>query len=209
MQRTIAVLQQIKMVNPTRFEKVFGEFDSRQVAEVMHGLIGGLSDDALARGLARMNDSGYFPDPLVFKNWCLGKSAFSDPIADSYAGEYAALANITAWVSSGGRTPISVAEKAAYDASYTLWQRISNEFSQSTADRAFRENYSAIVKEAIARGEKSAVYVAPVAIRYDENAKDKFTGGVPISTKDFERLFAKLQADISAKKQARAAMRSL
>lgn len=148
------------------FEKKFKNIKSDDVITAFAFATQGLSQAQLQMGIAILLEKAYCPDPALFRQWCLGNRDFSfnDEIADSYVGKYGALANITKWLETNGKAPISQAEKGAYDDTYTLWQNINSDKDRSRAEMAFKDFYEKRVSELIKSRVPCQAYVAPVAI---------------------------------------------
>lgn len=159
------IVAELKSIAPSQFEKKFAGFSLPQIAQSFAKATQGLDRQAVQLGFETIWQKGFLPDPIMFRQWCLGNKDFSfdDEIADSYVGKSGALANITKWIADPD-SPISQAEKYAYDQSYTLWNDIKSEYDRTKAESAFKDFYEQKVKELVKNRVMCQPYIAPIAI---------------------------------------------
>lgn len=148
------------------FEKKFKNQKPNDVINAFAFVSQDLDEKQLETGIKILIEKAFCPDPALFCQWCLGNRDFSfdDEIADSYVDKHGALANIIKWLETNGKSPISQAEKWAYDESYHLWQSIHSESDRTKAELAFKGYYAKKIAELIKNRVMCQVYVAPVAI---------------------------------------------
>lgn len=160
------IIAELKSIAPSQFEKKFKGLSLEQISTAIAKAVYGLTNEQIQAGFLAVWEKGFIPDPIMFRQWCLGNRDFSfdDEIADSYVGKYGALANIIKWLETNGKAPISQAEKGAYDDTYTLWQNINSDKDRSRAEMAFKDFYEKRVSELVKNRVMCQAYVAPVAI---------------------------------------------
>lgn len=119
-----------------------------------------LTTNDFVRGIERMKKEKWPPSIPEFRQWCLPEDAF-------YKGKFAALANIERWVDKRS-TPITNAEKQAYDAVYSMFvdlKWVSNyEKQKYYAYEAFKDAYVEVVKQLTEQGIPQHIWEPPVAI---------------------------------------------
>lgn len=179
------------------FERKFANSQSANVVTAFAFATKGLNNDQLLVGLDKVLEMGYCPDPALFRRWCLGLSGFdnTDAVADSYVGKNGALANILRWLVDDS-TPITIAQKQAYDATYHMFDEIeyanNSDFAKSQACSAFKDTYEHIVSQAVANRQACQPYTPPMALEQAmQSAQPKTT---PASAEFVNDLFAKLEA---------------
>lgn len=187
----------IKAIVPRSFEKTFSGLSTNEVVAGFAFCATGLSQTELNTGLAKIQEMGFCPDPAMFAKWCKGLDGFNntDTIADSYIGKSGALANILRWLVDDS-TPITIAQKQAYDATYHMFSEIeyanSGDFAKTQAYSAFKDTYEHIVRELIANRQACQPYVPPVALEQAmQSVQPKTT---PASTEFVNDLFVRLKA---------------
>lgn len=168
------IIAELKSIAPSQFEKKFKGFELPQIAKSFAKATYGLDRKAVELGFDTIWEKGFLPDPIMFRQWCLGNRDFdfTDEIADSYVGKHGALNNIIAWLENDKTTQISTAEKQAYDACYTLWQGIHSEKDRTRAELAFKDFYEKRVAELVKARVPCQAYIAPVAIAAKDAKKD-------------------------------------
>lgn len=165
----IAVMGTLKGISPRSFEKTFLGLDTKQVAYAFELCLDGLTREQIKLGMVKARDSGYCPDPSMFRKWCLGITGFIDnvdPIHASYRKKSAALANVEAWLIDDTIT-ITNAEREAYNRSYTMFDELKWRHSDKQkfhTYEAFKDFYEEVVKGFVEQGVKQEVWVKPVAI---------------------------------------------
>ena len=179
------------------FERKFADVPTFDVVTAFAFATKGLNHDQLLIGLDKLLEMGYCPDPALFRRWCLGHTTFdnTDAVADSYVGKNGALANILRWLVDDS-TPITIAQKQAYDATYHMFNEIeyasSGDFAKTQAYSAFKDTYEHIVRELIANRQACQPYTPPMALEQAmQSAQPKTT---PASAEFVNDLFAKLKA---------------
>lgn len=187
----------IKAIVPRSFEKTFSGLSTNEVVAGFAFCATGLSQTELNTGLAKIQEMGFCPDPAMFAKWCKGLDGFNntDTIADSYIGKSGALANILRWLVDDS-TPITIAQKQAYDATYHMFSEIeyanSGDFAKTQAYSAFKDTYEHIVRELIANRQACQPYTQPVALEQAmQSVQPKTT---PASAEFVNDLFARLKA---------------
>lgn len=187
----------IKAIVPRSFEKTFSGLSTNEVVAGFAFCATGLSQTELNTGLAKIQEMGFCPDPAMFAKWCKGLDGFNntDTIADSYVGKNGALANILRWLVDDS-TPITIAQKQAYDATYHMFSEIeyanSGDFAKTQAYSAFKDTYEHIVRELVANRQACQPYTPPMALEQAmQSAQPKTT---PASTGFVNDLFARLKA---------------
>lgn len=165
----MAVMGTLKGISPRSFEKTFSGLDTKQVAYAFELCLDGLTREQIKLGMVKARDSGYCPDPSMFRKWCLGITGFIDnvdPIHASYRKKSAALANIEAWLIDDTIT-ITNAEIEAYNRCYTMFDELRWRHSDKQkfhTYEAFKDFYEEVVKGFVEQGVKQEVWVKPVAI---------------------------------------------
>ena len=161
----------IKAMVPRSFEKTFGGLSTNEVVAGFAFCATGLSQTELNTGLAKIQEMGYCPDPAMFAKWCKGIDGFDnkDYIADSYINKSGALANIIAWIDNP-KSPISRAEKQAYDKTYHMFRDINSDFDKNQAYSAFKAHYEHAVNALIEQKQVSQPYVPQTALQAPQNA---------------------------------------
>ena len=161
----------IKAIVPRSFEKTFSGLSTNEVVTGFAFCATGLSQTELNTGLAKIKEMGYCPDPAMFAKWCKGIDGFDnkDYIADSYISKSGALANIIAWIDNP-KSPISQAEKQAYDKTYHMFRDINSDFDKNQAYSAFKAHYEHAVNALIEQKQVSQPYVPPTALQAPQNA---------------------------------------
>lgn len=160
----------VKAIVPRSFEKTFGGLATAEVVAGFRFCTQGLNQAELNIGLDKVRQMGYCPDPAMFAKWCKGIDGFdnSDHIADSYISKHGALANILSWRADRS-SPISVAEKQAYDKTMHLFYQADHDGKITlTAHSAFKDHYEMIVRELVANKTPCERYIAPIAIERKE-----------------------------------------
>ncbi len=187
----------VKAIVPRSFEKTFGGLATAEVVAGFRFCTQGLNQAELNIGLDKVRQMGFCPDPAMFAKWCKGIDGFDskDYIADSYISKSGALANILRWLVDDS-TPITIAQKQAYDATYHMFSEIeyanSGDFAKTQAYSAFKDTYEHIVRELIANRQACQPYTPPVALEQAmQSVQPKTT---PASTGFVNDLFAKLKA---------------
>lgn len=165
----MAVMGTLKGISPRSFEKTFSGLDTKQVAYAFELCLDGLTREQIKLGMVKARDSGYCPDPSMFRKWCLGITGFTDnvdPIHASYRKKSAALANIEAWMMDD-TIKITNAEREAYNLCYSMF----NELKWRNSDKqkfhtyeAFKDFYDEVVKEFVSQGVKQEIWIKPIAI---------------------------------------------
>lgn len=159
----------VKSIVPRSFEKTFGGLSTGEVVAGFAFCTMGLTQTELNTGLFKVKETGYCPDPAVFAKWCKGLDGFdnTNAIADTYIGKAGALANIIKWLSDDA-TPITVAQKQAYDETFHMFAQISyaGNATQATyeAHSAYKDTYEHIVNQLIKGRVPCQDYIPPVAI---------------------------------------------
>lgn len=160
----------LKGLVPRSFEKTFNGLTTKQVEYAFSLCIQGLTREQIATGMSTVVENGYCPDPAMFRKWCLGVKGFVsdvDPVASSYRGKFAAIANIEAWLSDSS-TLITNAEREAYNRVYGMFDKLkwadNYEKAKYYAYKAFEDAYSEVVKELVSKGEKQSIWDATKAI---------------------------------------------
>ena len=170
----MAVMGTLKGISPRSFEKTFSGLDTKQVAYAFELCLDGLTRDQIKLGMVKARDSGYCPDPSMFRKWCLGISGFADnvdPIHASYRSKNAALANIEAWLSDS-TTNITNAEREAYNRCYVMFNNLKFNYSDKQrfhTYEAFKGFYDEVVKELVANGESQSIWDDKKCIETKEN----------------------------------------
>lgn len=161
----------IKAIVPRSFEKTFGGLTTTEVVAGFRFCTQGLNQVELNIGLAKIQEMGYCPDPAMFAKWCNGIDGFDskDYIADSYINKSGALANIIAWIDNP-KSPISQAEKQAYDKTYHMFRDINSDFDKNQAYSAFKAHYEHAVNALIEQKQVSQPYVPPTALQAPQDA---------------------------------------
>lgn len=161
----------IKAIVPRSFEKTFGGLTTTEVVAGFRFCTQGLNQVELNTGLAKIQEMGYCPDPAMFAKWCKGIDGFDskDYIADSYINKSGALANIIAWIDNP-KSPISQAEKQAYDKTYHMFRDINSDFDKNQAYSAFKAHYEHAVNALLEQKQVSQPYVPPTALQAPQNA---------------------------------------
>ena len=187
----------VKAIVPRSFEKTFGGLSTDEVVAGFTFCVIGLTQTELNTGLAKVREMGFCPDPAMFAKWCKGLDGFNntDHIADSYIGKSGALANILLWLADKS-SPISVAEKQAYDKTYHMFNEIeyaSNaDFARSQACSSFKDAYEFIVRKLIADRQMCQMYTPPVALEHPKQTV--VPKPTPADTEFVNGLFAKMKA---------------
>ena len=161
----------IKAIVPRSFEKTFSGLSTNEVVAGFAFCATGLSQTELNTGLAKIQEMGFCPDPAMFAKWCKGINGFDnkDYIADSYIDKSGALANIIAWIDNP-KSPISQAEKQAYDKTYHMFRDINSDFDKNQAYSAFKAHYGHAVIALIEQKQVSQPYVPPTALQAPQDA---------------------------------------
>lgn len=165
----MAVMGTLKGISPRSFEKTFSGLETKQVAYAFELCLEGLTRDQIKIGMAKARDSGYCPDPSMFRKWCLGVNGFVsdvDPIHASYRAKNAALANIEAWLSDS-TVKITNAEREAYNRCYGMFNNLKWNYSDKQKFHtylAFKDFYDEVVKELVDKGEVQSIWVEPLKI---------------------------------------------
>lgn len=168
----------VKSIVPRSFEKTFGGLSTSEVVAGFAFCTMGLTQTELHTGLLKIKETGYCPDPAVFAKWCKGLDGFdtTDYIADSYIGKSGALANIKRWLGDS-TTPITVAQKQAYDEVYHMFNEVkysgNASYAQTQAESAFKDAYEFIVNQLVKERVSCQMYVAPVAIDVQDSAQEQ------------------------------------
>lgn len=167
------IIAELKSIAPSQFEKKFKGLGLEQISIAIAKAVNGLTGEQIQLGFATVWEKGFIPDPVLFRQWCLGNKdfTFADEIADSYVGKHGALANLEKWLESDGKTQISVAEKLAYDDSYKMWKGIANQADRTKAEMAFKDFYDKRVKEFVQNRIACQAYTPPVAIAMQEKQR--------------------------------------
>lgn len=189
-QTTASIIAELKAIAPSQFDKKFSGLDLAQIRYAFDKACFGLDPNQIKTGFETIWQKGFIPDPVLFRQWCLGNTDFklSDEIADSYIGKHGALADIIKWMNDPN-TPISQAMKQAYDDTYHLWQYIVSEADKTKAELAFKDRYVIIVDGLVKDRIKCQAYVQPVLLTDDKPIIKK-----PIADKETAMAFlAKLK----------------
>lgn len=163
------LLQTIKAIAPRSYEKAFSGIDEKVITFAMSKAVDGLTKAQIEIGLNSMFKQGFCPDPVMFRKWCLGINGFSsdvDPIHASYRNRNAALANIEAWVCND-TTPITNAEREAYNRCYTMFNDLKFNYSDKQkfhTYEAFKGFYDEVVKNLVENGVSQCDWIKPVEI---------------------------------------------
>lgn len=190
-QTTASIIAELKAIAPSQFDKKFSGLDLTQIRYAFDKACFGLDPNQIKTGFETIWQKGFIPDPVLFRQWCLGNSefSFSDEIADSYIGKHGALADIIKWINDPN-TPISQAMKQAYDDTYHLWQYIVSEADKTRAELAFKDRYVIIVDGLVKERIKCQDYVQPVLLTDEKPITPK----KPIADKETAMAFlAKLR----------------
>lgn len=147
------------------FERKFANAQLADVANAFGFVTQDLTPEQINLGLTTLLEMGYCPDAVLFRRWCLGKKEFdnTDSIADSYIGKHGALSQIIKWIDNP-KTPITVAQKQAYDETYHLWANLHSSSDNIRAELAFKDVYEHIVKGLVADRVPCSPYVVPQAL---------------------------------------------
>lgn len=179
------------------FERKFADVPTFDVVTAFAFATKGLNHDQLLVGLDKVLEMGYCPDPALFRRWCLGHTTFdnTDAVADSYIGKNGALASVLRWRIDDS-TPITVAQKQAYDATRHMFDEIEyadgDNFVRVQAYSSFKDAYEHIVRELVANRQVCQVYTLPVALEQPKQTiAPKHT---PADTEFVNDLFARLKA---------------
>lgn len=186
----------VKAIVPRSFEKTFGGLSTDEVVAGFTFCVAGLSQTELNAGLNKIREMGFCPDPAMFAKWCKGIDGFdnTDAIADSYIGKHGALAQIIKW-QQDPKTPITVAQKEAYDDTYHLWTSINSSSDALRAELAYKDVYEQIVAAAIANKIECQTYVPQAALQ----APSDTTNQTMIADSDFvKQNLAKLKQMMAA-----------
>lgn len=159
----------IQTLSTGSFEKKYGGQDMASVVAGFAFVTQDLSQEQITLGINTLLEMGFAPDAVLFRRWCLGLKGFdnTDAIADSYIGKAGALANIKRWLDDS-TTPITVAQKQAYDETYHMFDEVkysgNASYAQTQADSSFKDAYEFIVNQLVKERVSCQMYVAPVAI---------------------------------------------
>ena len=161
----------VKAIVPRSFEKTFGGLATAEVVAGFRFCTQGLNQAELNIGLDKVRQMGFCPDPAMFAKWCKGIDGFDskDCIADSYINKSGALANIIAWIDNP-KSPISQAEKQAYDKTYHMFRDVNSDFDKNQAYSAFKAHYEHAVNALIEQKQVSQPYVPPTALQAPQDA---------------------------------------
>ena len=165
----MAVMGTLKGISPRSFEKTFSGLDTKQVAYAFELCLDSLTRDQIKLGMTKARDSGYCPDPSMFRKWCLGITGFADnvdPIHASYRKKSAALANIEAWLIDN-TTKITNAEQEAYNRCYSMFNNLKFNYSDKQkfhTYEAFKDFYEDVVRELVSNGEAQSIWVQPLRV---------------------------------------------
>ncbi|WP_323842535.1 MULTISPECIES: hypothetical protein [unclassified Moraxella] len=161
----------INAMVPRSFEKTFRGLSTNEAVAGFSLCVAGFSQTELNTGLEKIKEMGYCPDPAMFAKWCKGIDGFDnkDYIADSYIDKSGALANIIAWIDNP-KSPISQAEKQAYDKTYHMFRDINSDFDKNQAYSAFKAHYEHTVNALIEQKQASQPYVPPTALQAPQDA---------------------------------------
>lgn len=159
------------------FAKKFATMDIREITNAFAFVSQDLTQEQMRTGILTLLDKGFCPDPALFRRWCLGQSDFtnSDTVANGYIGKHGALNAIIKWQADPHKTPITIAQKQAYDETCDLWHSIHSSGDQLRAELAFKDCYEHIVSRLVEQRTPCAIYVAPPALAQPlgkQNAKD-------------------------------------
>lgn len=191
LQTTASIIAELKAIAPSQFDKKFSGLDLAQIRYAFDKACFGLDPNQIKTGFETIWQKGFIPDPVLFRQWCLGNSefSFSDEIADSYTNKHHALSQIIKWQGNAD-TPITVAMKQAYDDTYHLWRDVVSESDKTKAELAFKGAYEHIVKELVKERVMCQAYVQPIMLTDDKPITPK----KPIADKETAMAFlAKLK----------------
>lgn len=160
------IIAELKSIAPSQFEKKFKGLNLEQISTAINKSVYGLSSEQIQLGFATVWQKGFIPDPILFRQWCLGNSdfRFEDEIANSYIGKHGALSMLLKYLSDN-HYPITTAIKDAYDECYHDWQNILTQSDRTRAELAFKDRYDFIVRERIKNKIPSQPYIPPIAIK--------------------------------------------
>lgn len=163
------VLGALKGIVPRSFEKTFNGLTTKQIEYAFSLCIQGLTRDQITVGMNTTVEQGFCPDPAMFRKWCLGIKGFTadvDPILASYRKKNASLANIEAWLIDD-TTPITNAEREAYNRSYAMFNNLKWNYSDNQrfhTYEAFKDFYTEVVNELVKNGIAQCDWTPPPAI---------------------------------------------
>lgn len=165
----------LKAILPRSYEKTFDGVSDEDTIIAMNICVDGLTRDQVATGLNQVRDSGFCPDPSLFRKWCLGIKGFGNEqqrIEDSFRGKHAALANIVKFKNDSNHQ-LSNAEREAYNRCYELFGAIdfanNPDRAAYLAYEAFKDNYIEVIREFSSSGIGQEVIENKAAI----DSKDK------------------------------------
>lgn len=177
------------------FERKFANLKTVDVVNAFALATQGLTIEQIHTGLNTLLEFGYCPDAVLFRRWCLGQKTIdhTDHIADSYIGKAGALANIIKWLSDDA-TPITVAQKQAYDETFHMFAQISyaGSATQATyeAHSAYKDTYEHIVNKLVKERVPCQDYIPPVAISQSASQPQEIKH-IPASDEFVSQLMAK------------------
>ncbi|WP_151817384.1 hypothetical protein [Acinetobacter ursingii] len=195
-----------KAIAPRSFEKTFEGIATEQINHAMKICLDGLTHEQVNKGLSMVRDSGYCPDPAMFRKWCLGIQGFGTEqqrAVDSFKKKNAALANIIKWISDRD-VEITNAEKEAYNRCYEMFSNLnySNNYERSAyyAYEAFKDNYVDVVNEFVEKGVTQKKWSKPpqidFSVLYAKTDCDTAAEVSPMSKEDFDKRTAYVESRI-------------
>ncbi len=160
----------LKAIVPRSFEKTFDGIPLEAINQAIKICIRDLTREQILTGLNTVRDSGFCPDPAMFRKWCLGITGFhteQQRAADSFKRQHAALSNVIKWFNNKNH-PITNAEKEAYDRCSEMFCAIQSskdvERACNLAYQAFKDNYIDVVKEYVEKGKHQAIWKKPTIV---------------------------------------------
>ncbi|MDC4146513.1 hypothetical protein [Acinetobacter baumannii] len=195
-----------KAIAPRSFEKTFEGIATEQINHAMKICLDGLTHEQVNKGLSMVRDSGYCPDPAMFRKWCLGIQGFGTEqqrAVDSFKKKNAALANIVKWLSDRD-VEITNAEKEAYNRCYEMFSNLnySNNYERSSyyAYEAFKDNYVDVVNEFVEKGITQTKWSKPpqidLSVLYAKTGSEEKAEATPMTKEDFEKRTAYVESRI-------------
>lgn len=158
-----------------RFDNTYPKRNGMSDEQYMENLIStcceimeGMTPDHIKFGLKTMRTAKFCPVFTEFREWC------EDYVKQSYKPKTAALANINAWLGDSS-VLITNAEREAYNRVYDMFNQLqwANNYEKAKyyAFESFKETYTEVVKEFIAKGELQSIWVEPPKIESKVHVK--------------------------------------
>lgn len=174
-QWAMGVIDRMQKYFGARFDNAYPKRQGMSEEQYMEDLIStccevleGITADQIKYGMDMVKRSKFCPVFPELREWC------EEYVRSSYKPKLSALANINAWLSDTS-TLITNAEREAYNRVYDAFNQMqwasNHEKAKYHAYESFKEVYSEVVKELVAKGEVQSIWVEPLKI---ENSKKSY-----------------------------------